>query len=196
MDTTLILAAASCCGCSTPKDQQARRMPWPARRFDARAPCLAADRPGGHAAPLGIVPIFWTRVHLERGRRTIALKRRRSTASRLPHRPENAVFRFLAPKSIKPPFARYSHGVEVPAGKRLVLCSGQLGIGAGRSGAGRCRRAGRALLRQHRGDPRRGRAGTDGHRPHQRLCHRPRASAGPTWTCATGCLPTRRRPRR
>lgn len=39
------------------------------------------------------------------------------------------MFRFLAPKSIKPPFARYSHGVEVPAGKRLVLCSGQLGIG-------------------------------------------------------------------
>lgn len=39
------------------------------------------------------------------------------------------MFRFLAPKSIKPPFARYSHGIEVPAGKRLVLCSGQLGIG-------------------------------------------------------------------
>ena len=39
------------------------------------------------------------------------------------------MFRFLAPKSIKPPFARYSHGVEVPAGKRLVFCSGQLGIG-------------------------------------------------------------------
>jgi enamine deaminase RidA (YjgF/YER057c/UK114 family) len=39
------------------------------------------------------------------------------------------VFRFLTPQSIKPPFARYSHGVEVPAGKRLVLCSGQLGIG-------------------------------------------------------------------
>jgi enamine deaminase RidA (YjgF/YER057c/UK114 family) len=38
------------------------------------------------------------------------------------------VFRFLTPKSIKPPFARYSHGVEVPGGKRLVLCSGQLGI--------------------------------------------------------------------
>ncbi|MBL8576005.1 MAG: RidA family protein [Mesorhizobium sp.] len=35
----------------------------------------------------------------------------------------------LTPKSIRPPFARYSHGVEVPAGKRLVLCSGQLGIG-------------------------------------------------------------------
>jgi enamine deaminase RidA (YjgF/YER057c/UK114 family) len=40
------------------------------------------------------------------------------------------MFRFLTPKAIKPPFARYSHGVEVPAGKRLVLCSGQLGIGA------------------------------------------------------------------
>jgi len=38
------------------------------------------------------------------------------------------VFKFLTAKSIKPPFARYSHGVEVPAGKRLVLCSGQLGI--------------------------------------------------------------------
>lgn len=40
------------------------------------------------------------------------------------------MFRFLTPKSIRRPFARYSHGVEVPAGKRLVLCSGQLGIGA------------------------------------------------------------------
>jgi enamine deaminase RidA (YjgF/YER057c/UK114 family) len=38
------------------------------------------------------------------------------------------MFRFLTPKTIKPPFARYSHGVEVPAGKRLVLCSGQVGI--------------------------------------------------------------------
>jgi enamine deaminase RidA (YjgF/YER057c/UK114 family) len=39
------------------------------------------------------------------------------------------MFRYLAPKSIQPPFARYSHGVEVPAGKRLVVTSGQLGIG-------------------------------------------------------------------
>ncbi len=39
------------------------------------------------------------------------------------------MFRFLTPKTIRPPFARYSHGVEVPVGKRLVLCSGQLGIG-------------------------------------------------------------------
>jgi len=38
------------------------------------------------------------------------------------------MFRFLTPKAIRRPFARYSHGVEVPAGKRLVFCSGQLGI--------------------------------------------------------------------
>jgi 2-iminobutanoate/2-iminopropanoate deaminase len=40
------------------------------------------------------------------------------------------VLRALSPKSIKPPFARYSHGIAVPAGHRLVLTSGQLGIGA------------------------------------------------------------------
>ena len=39
------------------------------------------------------------------------------------------MLKFLTPKSIRPPFARYSHGVEVPAGRRLVVCSGQLGIG-------------------------------------------------------------------
>jgi enamine deaminase RidA (YjgF/YER057c/UK114 family) len=39
------------------------------------------------------------------------------------------MLKYLTPRSIKPPFARYSHGVEIPAGKRLVLCSGQLGIG-------------------------------------------------------------------
>ena len=39
------------------------------------------------------------------------------------------MFKFLTPKSIRPPFARYSHGVEVPSGKRLVICSGQLGVG-------------------------------------------------------------------
>jgi len=33
------------------------------------------------------------------------------------------------PGGIRPPFARYSHGVEVPAGARLMVCSGQLGIG-------------------------------------------------------------------
>ena len=34
----------------------------------------------------------------------------------------------LNPPGIHPPFARYVHGVEVPAGARLVVCSGQLGI--------------------------------------------------------------------
>ncbi len=37
--------------------------------------------------------------------------------------------RALSPSTIRPPFARYSHGVEVPAGARLVFASGQLGIG-------------------------------------------------------------------
>jgi enamine deaminase RidA (YjgF/YER057c/UK114 family) len=37
--------------------------------------------------------------------------------------------RALAPLTIRPPFARYSHGLEVPAGARLVFTSGQLGIG-------------------------------------------------------------------
>ncbi|HEV7252336.1 MAG TPA: RidA family protein [Mesorhizobium sp.] len=36
----------------------------------------------------------------------------------------------LAPDGMMPPFARYSHGVEVAAGARLVFCSGQLGIRA------------------------------------------------------------------
>lgn len=39
------------------------------------------------------------------------------------------MLRPLIPATIRPPFARYSHGVEVPAGARLVVCSGQLGIG-------------------------------------------------------------------
>ncbi|MBX3580718.1 MAG: RidA family protein [Rhizobiaceae bacterium] len=40
------------------------------------------------------------------------------------------MFKHLTPGSMRPPFAKYSHGVEVPAGKRLVVCSGQLGIDA------------------------------------------------------------------
>jgi 2-iminobutanoate/2-iminopropanoate deaminase len=39
----------------------------------------------------------------------------------------------LSPASIHPPFAPYSHGVEVPSGQRLVFCSGQLGIGPDRA---------------------------------------------------------------
>ncbi|WP_417694328.1 RidA family protein [Roseibium sp.] len=34
----------------------------------------------------------------------------------------------LLPSSVRAPFARYSHGMEVPAGHRLVFTSGQLGI--------------------------------------------------------------------
>lgn len=34
------------------------------------------------------------------------------------------------PGGIRPPFAKYSHGVEVPAGARLVFVAGQLGIAA------------------------------------------------------------------
>jgi enamine deaminase RidA (YjgF/YER057c/UK114 family) len=37
--------------------------------------------------------------------------------------------RALSPSTIRPPLARYSHGVEIPAGARLVFTSGQLGIG-------------------------------------------------------------------
>ena len=35
----------------------------------------------------------------------------------------------LNPKAIRPPFAAYSHGVAIPAGARLVVTSGQLGVG-------------------------------------------------------------------
>lgn len=38
--------------------------------------------------------------------------------------------RALLPPAISPPFAAYSHGVEVPAGYRLVVTSGQLGLAA------------------------------------------------------------------
>ncbi len=34
----------------------------------------------------------------------------------------------LSPSTIYPPFAPYSHGIELPAGSRLVFCSGQLGV--------------------------------------------------------------------
>jgi enamine deaminase RidA (YjgF/YER057c/UK114 family) len=37
------------------------------------------------------------------------------------------MIRSLNPQSIRPPFARYSHGMEVPVGHKLVFCSGQLG---------------------------------------------------------------------
>ena len=36
--------------------------------------------------------------------------------------------RALTPDTIAPPFARYAHGVEVPAGHRVIFTSGQLGL--------------------------------------------------------------------
>jgi 2-iminobutanoate/2-iminopropanoate deaminase len=35
---------------------------------------------------------------------------------------------YIIPQDIVPPFANYSHGVEVPAGSRLLFCSGQLSV--------------------------------------------------------------------
>jgi enamine deaminase RidA (YjgF/YER057c/UK114 family) len=40
------------------------------------------------------------------------------------------VLRHLLPKRVRAPFGRYSHAVEIPAGARWLLCSGQLGISA------------------------------------------------------------------
>ena len=40
------------------------------------------------------------------------------------------MLRAITPASLHPPFARYSHAVEVAAGARLIFCSGQLGIAA------------------------------------------------------------------
>jgi enamine deaminase RidA (YjgF/YER057c/UK114 family) len=40
------------------------------------------------------------------------------------------MLRAITPPALHPPFARYSHAVEVQAGARLLFCSGQLGIGA------------------------------------------------------------------
>lgn len=39
------------------------------------------------------------------------------------------MLRHLTPKTLRRPFARYSHAVEVEGARRLVFCSGQLGIG-------------------------------------------------------------------
>ena len=34
----------------------------------------------------------------------------------------------IIPSDIRPPFARYTHGIEIPANHRLIQTSGQLGI--------------------------------------------------------------------
>jgi 2-iminobutanoate/2-iminopropanoate deaminase len=39
------------------------------------------------------------------------------------------MIRAISPAGIRAPFASYSHGIEVPAGARWLLTSGQLGVG-------------------------------------------------------------------
>jgi len=34
----------------------------------------------------------------------------------------------FSPATVAPPFSRYSHGVEVPAGARVVVVAGQVGV--------------------------------------------------------------------
>jgi enamine deaminase RidA (YjgF/YER057c/UK114 family) len=58
----------------------------------------------------------------------LPLDARRAAALRLRVK-ETPMFKPLTPKSIRPTFAKYSHGVEIPAGQRLVMTSGQLGVG-------------------------------------------------------------------
>ncbi|WP_321343840.1 RidA family protein [Breoghania sp.] len=65
------------------------------------------------------------------------------------------MLRHLVPAQIRTPFAKYSHGVEIPAGARLLVCSGQLGIGhddaipeGAEAQAKLCFEAIRALLRE------------------------------------------------
>jgi 2-iminobutanoate/2-iminopropanoate deaminase len=41
--------------------------------------------------------------------------------------------RALSPSTIRPPLARYSHGIAVPAHHRMVITAGQLGIGVDES---------------------------------------------------------------
>ncbi|WP_454622246.1 RidA family protein [Bradyrhizobium cenepequi] len=48
------------------------------------------------------------------------------------------MLRALAPTSIRAPFARYSHGIAVPAGHRLVMTSGQLGISSNETVPAEC----------------------------------------------------------
>ena len=41
-----------------------------------------------------------------------------------------SALRHVVPSGARAPFARYSHAVEVPAGARWLVCSGQLGVSA------------------------------------------------------------------
>jgi len=97
-----------------------------ARGMPSASPFFGRSRTSGTGNPEAIVPIFQAQVH-DAAASSHALL---TGPPRPYHRRQKEMhMKALTPKSIRPPFARYSHGVEVPAGKRLVLCSGQLGIG-------------------------------------------------------------------
>lgn len=78
---------------------------------------IGRDYRAGHTAlpPLAPRPRQWQ-----------PQRRQRATAN-LPAAQAN-VLTFLSPPLIRGPFARYSHGVNVEAGARILFCSGQLGI--------------------------------------------------------------------
>lgn len=39
------------------------------------------------------------------------------------------MYKAHTPDTLRAPFGNYSHAIEVPAGARLLVCSGQLGVG-------------------------------------------------------------------
>lgn len=47
--------------------------------------------------------------------------------------PAEKMMKALSPDAIAPPFARYSHGIEIPTDARIVRTSGQLGLDRGGS---------------------------------------------------------------
>src|SRR3982074_588613 len=61
------------------------------------------------------------------GKSSANLRLHASITKRLLRRVHPAM-RHITPKGIRPPFARYSYGVEIPAGHRILVCSGQLGV--------------------------------------------------------------------
>ena len=84
----------------------------------------------------------------------------------------------LTPTKIRAPFARYSHGIEVPARARLVFCSGQLGVGADDEIPVTVEGQAELCFTNIARDPRRGGPRFRRHRPRQRLCDGARTYEG------------------
>src|SRR5712692_9442782 len=78
---------------------------------------------------LELPPIENGRTHVACRLHAIAKKPRLAGESKAyaPIRQQTAM-KHITPPTIRPPFARYSYGVEIPAGHRILVCSGQLGI--------------------------------------------------------------------